>query len=197
MTEALFLFVGLLLAAYLAGSVNFSIILFRVTGRSDPRGQFSGNPGTTNVYRQAGLFWAIVVLLLDFSRAMAVAWLAMVLLPLPLVPWVGLGLILGNRFPCFHSFKGGKGVANFLGFFALPGGILSLLSTLVWVIAYGLIRKPFIASFLMIFTLGGLVIYRNGTDPAAVAGITVTCLFIVYNHKPNLAELFQKRRAAE
>ncbi len=72
--------------AYLTGSINFSIILFKVTGRSDPRGQYSGNPGTTNVYRQAGLFWAILVLLLDFSRAVGVAWIAIYLLPLPLVP---------------------------------------------------------------------------------------------------------------
>jgi len=182
----------LILSAYLAGSVNFPIILFKVTGRSDPRGQFSGNPGATNVYRQAGLFWAALVLLLDFSRALGVAWLALYLLPLPQVPWVGLGLIMGNRFPCFHRFKGGKGVANFLGFFALIAGVAALISTLAWVLGYGLFRKPFLASFLLILTLSGLVIHRIGNEPFAIAGTVVTGLFIIINHKQNIIDLFKK-----
>ena len=44
----------IMILAYLAGSVNFSIILFRLLGRDDPRKSFSGNAGTTNVYRLAG-----------------------------------------------------------------------------------------------------------------------------------------------
>ncbi|MBC2711578.1 MAG: glycerol-3-phosphate acyltransferase [Desulfosarcina sp.] len=111
--------------AYVAGSVNFSILAFRLTGREDPRGHGSGNPGATNVYRQAGIGWAVAVLLSDMGRAVAVALVANTLLPFWQVPWVGLGLILGNRFTCFHGFKGGKGVANYLGFTwwpSLPAG---------------------------------------------------------------------------
>ena len=59
------------LFAYLAGSVNFAIIFFKVTGKEDPRLSFSGNAGTTNVYRQAGYFWATVIFLLDIGRAIA------------------------------------------------------------------------------------------------------------------------------
>lgn len=92
-------FILLLVLAYLAGSINFSILLFRLTGREDPRQHGSGNPGATNVYRQAGAVWAAVVLLLDMGRAIAVAVLAQRLLNDWQVPWVGLGLILGNRFP--------------------------------------------------------------------------------------------------
>ena len=106
----------LFLTAYVAGSVNVAILVFRLTGREDPRRHGSGNPGATNVYRQAGLGWAAAVLALDMGRAMAVALLAVALLPASAVSWVGLGLILGNRFPCFHRFRGGKGVANYLGF---------------------------------------------------------------------------------
>ena len=106
----------LILLGYLAGSVNFAIILLRLLGREDPRTQFSGNAGTMNVRRQAGKGWASVVLLLDVGRAAALAALALYLLPVALVPWVGTALVLGNRFPCFHRFRGGKGVASFLGF---------------------------------------------------------------------------------
>jgi glycerol-3-phosphate acyltransferase PlsY len=61
------------LFAYLAGSVNFAIIFFKLAGKEDPRLSFSGNAGTTNVYRQAGYFWATVILLLDIGRALGVA----------------------------------------------------------------------------------------------------------------------------
>ena len=111
-------FIPMVAAAYVAGSVNFSILVCRVTGRQDPRHYGSGNPGATNVYRQAGIGWAAAVLLLDMGRAVGVALAANTLLPFWQVPWVGLGLILGNRFPCFHAFRGGKGVANYLGFTA-------------------------------------------------------------------------------
>lgn len=178
-------------AGYLAGSVNFPIILFRVTGRSDPRGQFSGNPGTTNVYRQAGPVWAMVVLLLDFSRAIGVAWLAAHLLSIWLIPWVGLALVLGNRYPCFHGFDGGKGVANFLGFFAMSAGMGTLYALAAWVVAYGVFRRPFIASFFLILVLGGLVAAEMGFEPPATIGIGITALFIVYNHKRNIVDLIQ------
>ena len=99
------------LASYLAGSVNFAIIFFKLTGKADPRLIFSGNAGTTNVYRQAGILWAAFVFLLDVGRALAVAVIACYFLKTHLLPWAGFFLVLGNSFPCFHGFRGGKGVA--------------------------------------------------------------------------------------
>ena len=93
-------------AAYITGSINFSIILFKVLGKEDPRNKFSGNAGATNVYRQAGIFWALTVLLLDIGRAMFIAYACLKLLNSDYVTWPGLALILGNRYPCFHNFKG-------------------------------------------------------------------------------------------
>lgn len=96
----------LFIVAYLAGSVSFSIVLFKILGKDDPRNMFSGNAGVMNVYRQAGFFTAALVLLLDMARAMAIALVATLALPSDFVPWICLGLILGNRFPCFHNFRG-------------------------------------------------------------------------------------------
>ena len=59
--------------AYIAGSINFAILLFKVIKKDDPRTKFSGNAGTTNVYRIAGKFWAAAVFLLDIGRAVGVA----------------------------------------------------------------------------------------------------------------------------
>ena len=183
-----------LIAAYLAGSVNFSILLFRVMGRDDPRRSFSGNAGVTNVYRQAGLIWAALVLLMDIGRALAVCWAALQGLAPGNVPWAGFVFILGNRYPCFHRFRGGKGVAGYLGFTVLLSPLAAALSALVWVVMYGIVRLPFVASFFMVATLATGTIIARGYDPGALAGTLATALFIVANHRQNLAALCQRRR---
>ena len=149
---------------YLASSINFSIILFKILGQGDPRDRFSGNAGTSNVSRQLGKFWGLVVLLLDLGRAGAIAQIGVWFLPAPLVPVLGLILVIGNQKPLFHGFRGGKGVAGYLGFTAFLSPVTAGVSCLVWVLAYGLFRVSFIGSFFMITVLGlGTMIHYPGT----------------------------------
>jgi acyl phosphate:glycerol-3-phosphate acyltransferase len=182
----------MLLAAYVAGSVNFAVILLRLLGKQDPRTAFSGNAGTTNVYRQAGAGWAALVLLLDAGRAFGLALLALSALPWLFVPGVGTALVLGNRYPCFHGFRGGKGVASFLGYTIplAPWGVL--LSCLLWVAVYGMVRIPFIASFVMVLTLAGATVWAGEPGAAAIAGTVATVLLIFFNHRRNIATLLNR-----
>lgn len=182
----------LMVAGYLTGSVNFPILLFRMSGRDDPRYHFSGNAGVTNVYRQAGLFWAGVILLLDVGRAFIVSGAALYLLPIRYVPWVGLALILGNCFPCFHQFRGGKGVASYLGFTAMISPLSAISSVLVWLVAYGIVRIPFIASFCMTALLMVGTIIAVGHHWGATGGVIATALLIFSNHRRNVLELFRR-----
>jgi acyl phosphate:glycerol-3-phosphate acyltransferase len=175
----------LFIVAYVAGSVNFSILLFRFLGKDDPRRHFSKNAGVTNVYRQAGFFWSGVILLLDTGRAMLLAWTALYLLPIPYAPWIGLALITGNRFPCFHRFQGGKGVASYLGFTILIAPLLAAISALLWLVVYAVFRMPFVASLFMIVALMVGTIIACGYQWAAMSGAIVTVLFIFYNHREN------------
>ncbi|MBA4396445.1 MAG: hypothetical protein C0394_03560 [Syntrophus sp. (in: bacteria)] len=179
----------LLAGVYLAGSVNFSILLFGWLGKGDPRQQFSGNAGVTNVYRQAGWLWAAAVLMLDLGRALIVAWTALQVMETAWVPWAGLALVLGNRFPCFHQFRGGKGVAGYLGFTILVSPLAAGLSAGAWVAVYGIVRIPFIASFFMIAILAGGTIIAGGYHSVATSGAVATALLIYYNHKQNIAAL--------
>ena len=180
--------VSLFSTAYLLGSVNFAILLFRILSKDDPRDSFSGNAGTTNVYRQAGMSWSIVVLLLDLGRAMAVAWAALYFLGLNGAPWVGLALVIGNGFPCLHQFRGGKGVASYLGFTLLIAPWATALSALVWMIVYGLVRTPFIASFFMVAVLAGGTSIACNLQVLPTAGAILTALLIFYHHRRNIAE---------
>jgi glycerol-3-phosphate acyltransferase PlsY len=184
----------ILFFAYFAGSINFAIILLGLLGKEDPRTKFSGNAGTTNVYRQAGRGWAAVVLLLDAGRAVGLAALALYFLPAALVPWVGTALVAGNRFPCFHRFQGGKGVASFLGFTILIAPWGTVLSCLVWVVVYGIVRIPFIASFFMVLILGGATASSGDSQAVSIAGTVVTVLLIFLNHRKNIVTLLAQRR---
>ena len=181
------------LAAYIAGSVNMAILVFKLTGKGDPRTQFSGNAGTTNIYRQAGLLWAAAVFVLDFGRAIAVSAVSLCMLDPQFVPLSGFALILGNTFPCFHGFKGGKGVANYLGFTAVISPVLAAASAGLWLIVYLLIKIPFTASFSMIFLLAFANIKINNYHAFSTIITLLTVLLIVFNHKKNLIELRNKR----
>lgn len=184
------IFFLLVILAYGVGSINFAILFFRLLKKEDPRDRFSGNPGVINVYRQAGWAAAALILLLDVGRAAAVAWAALFFLPPPAVVWSGLALLIGNRYPCFHQFKGGKGVANYLGFsiVIVPGA--AIVSCLAWAVSFGLLRQPFIASFFMVVVLAGTMILKWADFPLAIAGAVVTVLFIVFNHRSNIAGSF-------
>ena len=184
----------LLPLAYFIGSVNFSILLFKILGKEDPRKGFSGNPGTTNVYRQAGLLWAALVLLLDMGRAVATAWVAVRYLDDMLIPWSGFLLVLGNRFPCFHDFKGGKGVANYLGFSTVLSPIAAGVSALAWLGVQALTKLPFLASFAMVIVLGTGTILAFPENGPAIFGTILTVVFILINHKKNVWEFIQSKK---
>ena len=183
--------------AYLAGSINFAIIFFKLTKREDPRLSFSGNAGTTNVYRQAGMGWAAVIFLLDIGRALAVAIVACYYLKISLVPWAAFFLILGNSFPCFHGFRGGKGVANYLGYTLYIYPLMAIISAVAWLIAFGFFRITFIASFFMVFILAlgqaNYGLWKFG----ALSGAAASLLLIIFNHRKNIRNYRKPQEPSE
>ncbi|MBN2040510.1 MAG: glycerol-3-phosphate acyltransferase [Spirochaetes bacterium] len=184
--------VFLCITVYLAGSINFAILLFKITGKEDPRSKFSGNPGTTNIYRQAGKLWAVFILLLDVGRAIGIAFLCIYILQAEFVPVAGFFLILGNKYPCFHQFRGGKGVANYLGFTLVFTPLWAAIAAGSWVIVYFIVRTPFIASFFMILTLAAGTMITYDLNPAASTGAACTAILIFINHKSNIKEFINK-----
>lgn len=180
--------------AYVVGSVNFPILLFMQLKKEDPRNGYSKNPGAFNVYRQHGFFWAMLILVLDVGRSLGVSYITTIFLQTSLFPWVGLGLILGNRFPCFHQFRGGKGVANYLGFSALSVPYWVLSAILAWLIIYYFFRIACIGSLTMVLILSIGVLQACNFDPIAASGVFCTLSVIFYSHKSNLNELFQRRK---
>jgi acyl phosphate:glycerol-3-phosphate acyltransferase len=179
----------LLAGAYLIGSWNFSVTVLRVSGHADPRTVHSGNPGVTNVARSAGFTVAAIVLVLDIARAVLVQRVAVSFCSMAFLPWVGLALVLGNRFPLWHRFRGGKGVASYLGFVggAAPWGAVTACG--VWLAAYAVTRIPAVASMAMLVGLASALVLVVPRAAAPFAAIALSVLLIVAGHAPNWREL--------
>jgi glycerol-3-phosphate acyltransferase PlsY len=190
------IFLSISLLTYLIASINFSIIFFNLCAKGDPRDHFSGNAGTKNVSRQLGKFWGFIILLLDMSRAGVMAQIGSWFLSTPVIPWVGLALILGNQKPIFHRFRSGKGVANYLGFTAFLSPISAGISCLAWLSGYLLFQQPFIGSFFMVLVLGTGPMIHLSWDPRGIAGVALTMASIIYAHRSNIRS-FGKKGARE
>jgi acyl phosphate:glycerol-3-phosphate acyltransferase len=178
--------VVLLVVTYVIGSINASVFVLRLFSKGDPREWESQNPGTFNVYRQLGWTWAALVFFLDIGRAVGLAIAALLWTSIEYVPIVGLTLVLGNRFPLFHRFRGGKGVAAYLGFTLVIAPIAAAISALIWVLLYRLFRQAFIGSFAMVITLGCGMIVACGNSVASILCVVVTCLIIFHGHRKNI-----------
>ena len=183
------------LIAYVAGSVNASILILKLRTTQDPRTLHSKNAGTSNVCRILGWKWAGLVLLIDVGKAFLISALASRLLSVSAAPWVGLFLLLGNRFPCFHRFQGGKGVAHFIGFSLFLTPLFTVLALAGWCVGYLVFRHAFSGSMVLTAILGMGLVRTPGTDLLGIAGIIACMGFIVLNHRNNLLAFVSKRQS--
>lgn len=179
-------FILLLLLAYLAGSINMALWVSRLAGLPDPRKEYSRNPGATNVYRHAGPYWALLVVVLEMVKAAVIAWAAYSWLPAHQVSWIGMALILGNRLPIFHGFRGGKGVANYLGFGFFLNPWAAFVGIALWAAGIYLTKHPFIGSFLLVITLTAGIVITLGTTFTTLSGAVLTFLLIIGLHHENI-----------
>ena len=179
----------LLLASYLLGSWNFAITVLRIGRFPDPRTQHSGNAGTSNVARIAGRPVAALVLALDLARSVAVYQVAHRFAAAEAVPWAGLALLLGNRFPLFHRFRGGKGVATYLGFLGAAEPWLALAACAAWLGTYLVGKIVAIASMAMLAVLVAAALYTWPRTPLTVVATVLSATLIIVGHRSNWAAL--------
>ena len=126
---------GMIIFAYLCGSISSAILVCKLAGLPDPRLNGSGNPGATNVLRVGGKAAAVTVLVFDVLKGMLPVWLAWSLGVTPV--YLGLTAIaacLGHIYPLFFHFRGGKGVATALGAIAPIGWDLTGLMAGTWIL---------------------------------------------------------------
>ena len=168
---------------YLLGSIPFGVLISRLMGLGDLRQIGSGNIGATNVLRTGNKFAAAATLILDGGKGAVAVLIAMAFAALDATQLAALSAFVGHCFPIWLKFKGGKGVATFLGILlaiAWPVGIAACLTWLVTAFALRIsslsalvaaVLAPIWAALLGYPTLSGLaaalallILYRHGSN---------------------------------
>ena len=128
-----------LLIGYLLGSIPFGLLLTRMAGAGDLRAIGSGNIGATNVLRTGRRGLAALTLILDAAKGAAAVLVAQAIRA-DLGAMAGLAAFFGHCFPIWLGFRGGKGVAIYLGIALALAWPIGLVFAAVWLIALALLR---------------------------------------------------------
>ena len=167
----------LITAAYLLGSISSAILIARVLGLPDPRGQGSGNPGATNMLRIGGKKAAGFTLAGDMLKGLIPVLIGHAFdLPLNALVLIGFAAFIGHLYPIFFQFKGGKGVATYLGMALGLHWSLGLATAATWL---------FVAKVLRISSLSALI----ATALAPLYGFYLIPYFTGETHTESLVSL--------
>ena len=182
----------LLIASYLIGSISSAVIICRALGLPDPRTQGSKNPGATNVLRLGGKKIAAFVLIFDGLKGAV---------PVFIGDYYGFGLIaltltvlctfLGHIFPVFFRFRGGKGVATYLGGLIAINLLVGLIFSLIWLLVAKVLKISSLAA-LIATALSPFYFYLITGDLRSTAIIGLISLLIFYTHRGNIKRLINK-----
>jgi len=175
-----------LLIGYLLGSIPFGLLLTKAAGKGDIREVGSGNIGATNVLRTGSKGLAIATLLLDALKGAAAVILAKWLWP-DAVNFAAAGAMIGHLYPVWLRFKGGKGVATFLGVLIPLLPIAALVYAVIWI---GLL------AILRISSAAGMAAATSAPVTAAVMGnqalfpmLLGFALLVIWKHRENIRRL--------
>jgi glycerol-3-phosphate acyltransferase PlsY len=181
------LLVVVALAAYLLGSIPFGIVMTRAFGLGDLRTIGSGNIGATNVLRTGNKTAAALTLILDAGKGGIAVLIARALIGEDAAQIAGLAAFFGHCFPVFLRFKGGKGVATFIGtLLALwwPAGIAACLT---WLLIAGVSRISSLSALVAAVT-SPVWMQLLGRPEAVLLCILLAALILV-RHRDNIRRL--------
>ncbi len=175
-----------LAVGYLAGSIPFGLLLTKAAGLGDVRSIGSGNIGATNVLRTGRKGLAAATLLLDALKG-TVAALVAYSWGLEAAMAAGLGAFLGHLFPVWLGFKGGKGVATYLGVLAGLAWKGALAFAVVWLVIALVTRYSSLAALLASVAVP-LVVWFLGQPELAVFFAALSVIIFV-KHRANIGRL--------
>lgn len=177
----------LLIGAYLLGSISSAVLICRALGYDDPRTQGSGNPGATNVWRTSSKTAAVITFLADLLKGALAVWLALQLgLNLQQAALCGLAAIIGHLLPVFFRFRGGKGVATFLGVCLCVSPVLSFSQISLWLMTMAAFRRASVASITAALATPILCYWQL---PELLPVVSLMALLLVISHRHNLRRL--------
>jgi len=182
---------GALVGGYLLGSIPFGLIFSRVAGAGDIRKIGSGNIGATNVLRTGKRWAALATLICDGGKGALAVGLARYWHGDAVAVFAGLGAFLGHLFPVWLGFKGGKGVATFLGVTLALFWPVGLLALGTWAAVAGVWRMSSLSA-LVAACLAPLYMLAFGQPLFALFEFFLAMLILVM-HRENIQRILEGR----
>lgn len=179
--------IAALLTGYLAGSIPFGLLISRALGLGDPRNIGSGNIGATNMLRTGSRLAAALTLVLDFAKGLVPVVVFLAFWGDLAAQAAGIGAVLGHCLPVWLWFRGGKGMATFLGvLYGLywPAGIAI---SATWLVAALLSRMSSVGALAAAFT-APLWFYAF-QRPEAVLAVAVLSIWVWLRHRRNIGRI--------
>ena len=181
------LMLAALLLGYLCGSIPFGLILTRMAGLGDVRQIGSGNIGATNVLRTGNKKLAAATLLADALKGTVAVVAARQVLGMEAALIAGLGAFLGHLYPVWLKFKGGKGIATYLGVLLGLAPVIVLVFAAVWLSMAKLFRYSSLAA-LTAAVVVPIALYLYGR-PEVASLFVVMSLIAILKHHENIRRL--------
>lgn len=175
-----------LVLGYFFGSIPFGLLLTKLTGHGDIRSIGSGNIGATNVLRTGNKKLAAATLILDILKGTA-AVLIVSYFNKDLALIAGFSVFIGHIYPVWLGFKGGKGVATYLGILIGLAWPVALIFIAVWIVVALLTRFSSLSA-LIATIVAPLSLYMQGEGKTALLFALLT-LIIFYTHRTNIQRL--------
>lgn len=176
------------LLGYGLGSIPFGMVLARVMGLGNLREIGSGNIGATNVLRTGNKKAATLTVLLDGAKGAVVILLARALgAGEDAVQLAALAAYLGHCYPVWIGFRGGKGVATFLGIWLALAWPVGLACCATWAVAAGIWRISSMAALVAAASSTAWIMVF-GAGPTIVLGAILTIL-VFWRHRTNITRL--------
>jgi glycerol-3-phosphate acyltransferase PlsY len=174
---------------YLFGSIPFGLLLTKVAGLQDIRSIGSGNIGATNVLRTGRKGLAAATLIGDALKGTVAVLVVGALWGREAAMLAGLGAFLGHLFPVWLGFKGGKGVATYIGILLGLAPLAVLGYAIAWLAVAAATRYSSLAA-LAAGALTPVVLWWMGDRPVAYLFVILTILVFI-THRANIARLLR------
>ena len=181
-------FVLVALFSYLLGSIPFSYIIAKTFFKKDIRSMGSGNPGTTNVFRNFGALAGCFCLFLDMAKGLVAVYFSTFLLGQKFGLTALVFVVLGHIFSIFLKFKGGKGVATSAGALFAYDIRVFLCLLIVFLIIFLLTRTVSKASLTASLLTPFISYYFQGLSPFTII-ISLVALTIIIEHRANIVRI--------
>jgi glycerol-3-phosphate acyltransferase PlsY len=171
---------------YLLGSIPFGLVLTRIAGKGDVREIGSGNIGATNVLRTGSKPLAVLTAMLDCLKATAAILLARSLFGDQSEAFAATGALIGHLYPVWLRFRGGKGVATYLGILIPLLPIAAAIYAAIWVLLLLTLRISSVAGMTATASAPITAAVLHSSYFLMLLGFTVV---VLWKHRENIVRL--------